>query len=139
MVLSLRQRLLCVLVALLALTPLVLAAGLNPSPKGIATHTQLGLPACGWMVSMGVPCVSCGMTTAFAHAANGNMVRSIITQPMGWVIAVVSAGVAAACVHAACTGWRAERLLNAIVQPTTIWIAAGGLLAAWGYKWIMVM
>jgi hypothetical protein len=132
------QRVLCLVLGLAAFSPLVIAAGLEPSPKGVATHTQLGLPACGWMASMGKPCISCGMTTAFAHAANGSFVQSVVAQPMGWVLAVLAASTGFACLHAAMTGWRAERLLNAVMQPKTLWIVAGGLLAAWGYKWVAV-
>lgn len=138
MVLSLRQRLLCIFIASAAISPLLIAAGLTPSPTGLATHTQLGLPACGWMVGFGKPCMTCGMTTAFANAANGSFVRSIIAQPMGWVLAVLCAATFAGCLHAAATGWRIDRLLTSILQPKVLWYFAGTFLLAWGYKLIVV-
>jgi len=45
----------------------VTAAMLTPSPAGHGTHTQLGLPPCGFLVFSGYPCPGCGLTTAFAH------------------------------------------------------------------------
>src|SRR5690606_33691507 len=48
-----------------------LAPWLTPAAAGHGTHGQLGLPPCGWVLAMGRPCPSCGMTTAFAHAADG--------------------------------------------------------------------
>ena len=60
-------RLIAALVAVGAAAPLVLAASLTPAAQGLGTHTALGLPACGWASMSGIPCPSCGMTTAFAE------------------------------------------------------------------------
>ncbi|MCA9610613.1 MAG: hypothetical protein KC619_33690, partial [Myxococcales bacterium] len=38
------------------LAVLVTAAMLTPSPEGHGTHTQLGLPPCGFLVYTGYPC-----------------------------------------------------------------------------------
>src|SRR5438046_1464548 len=40
----------------------MLAVGvwLNPSAAGTGTHQQLGLPPCGWLQVMGIPCPMCG-------------------------------------------------------------------------------
>ena len=32
------------------------AAYLTPSAEGLGTHTQLGMPSCGWIHTMGIPC-----------------------------------------------------------------------------------
>ena len=72
-------------------TLLGVAAWLNPSTDGHGTHTQLGLPACGWVTGMGIPCPSCGMTTSFAHAADGDFVGSFRAQPAGAFLAIISA------------------------------------------------
>lgn len=50
---------------------LALAALLCPSPLGHGTHRQLGLPPCTFLVLFGRPCPTCGMTTAWAHLAQG--------------------------------------------------------------------
>src|SRR5687768_6027839 len=65
--------------------PLVLAAILTPSERGVGTHRQLGLPECTFLWVTGFPCPFCGMTTSWTHAAHGDVLRSITTQPMGFV------------------------------------------------------
>ena len=70
--------------AILWLTPfavLVVAALLTPSPIGHSTHTQLGLPPCGFLVMTGLPCPGCGMTTAFAHALSQVMKQAVGVDP----------------------------------------------------------
>ena len=47
----------------LALSILVVAAFLKPSPKGLGTHTQLGQNTCGFYERTDYPCPTCGMTT----------------------------------------------------------------------------
>ena len=74
---------------------LLLAAYLRPSPSGMGTHQQgLGLPACNFLRTTGLPCPSCGMTTSFAWFAKGNLLASAYVQPMGTILALL----AAACV-----------------------------------------
>src|ERR1051325_190260 len=78
-------RLLAALVGVGCLGVLLVAAKLDPSPAGHGTHTQFGLPACGWAVVLGHPCPTCGMTTAFAWAVRGRLVASFLAQPMGFL------------------------------------------------------
>lgn len=49
-----------------------LAAGLKPDPRGYGTHQQLGLPPCSLRLLWGIPCPSCGGTTAFAGFVHGD-------------------------------------------------------------------
>ena len=56
---------------------LLLAAWMEPSSRGLGTHLQLGLAPCGWVAYGGIPCPSCGMTTAFAHATDGNLLGAL--------------------------------------------------------------
>jgi Na+/melibiose symporter-like transporter len=49
------------------LAVVITAAFLTPSSEGHGTHTQLGLPPCGFLVYTGVPCPGCGLTTSFSH------------------------------------------------------------------------
>lgn len=64
---------------------LIIARVLRPSPKGVGTHEQLGIPPCLFLKLTGVPCPSCGLTTSFAHAARFNFIASFITQPFGLI------------------------------------------------------
>src|SRR5690606_37804325 len=75
--------------ALLTAVPvavLVTAASLTPSPEGTGTHTQLGLPSCGFLMFTGFPCPGCGMTTAFAHMMRLEVVQAWSANPFGIVL-----------------------------------------------------
>ena len=73
------------------------AAWLNPygpdgTPRGMGTHTQLGLPECNFLRLTGVPCPSCGMTTSFALLMHGDIAASLRTNPVGTLLAVFLLG-----------------------------------------------
>lgn len=60
-----------ILAGLGSLTLLLLAVWLKPNPLGYGTHQQFGLPPCTIQFWFGIPCPSCGGTTAFAHFVRG--------------------------------------------------------------------
>lgn len=66
-----------------AASVLVASRWLTPSPSGVGTHEQLGLPPCGFLLWLGVPCPACGLTTAFAHLAHFELFASLSANPMG--------------------------------------------------------
>ena len=70
---------------LMALAGAVLGVArlLQPSPRGVGTHEQLGLPACFFLKLTGWPCPSCGLTTSFAHAARLDFHEALVAQPFG--------------------------------------------------------
>ena len=76
-----------------------LAARLTPNPKGYGTHRQLGFGRCGMLITTGLPCPTCGMTTAVAYAVRGRLIRAFLAQPAGLVFALATA----ACLIGA--GW----------------------------------
>ncbi len=61
----------------------VTAAMLTPNPHGHGTHTQLGLPPCGFLVFSGYPCPGCGLTTAFAHMVRLEVLGAWAANPFG--------------------------------------------------------
>lgn len=69
---------------------LSLAAYLKPDPSGMGTHCQLGLGRCGMLATTGLPCPTCGMTTAFANAVRGRFVAALLAQPTGLVLALAT-------------------------------------------------
>lgn len=77
------HRLLWTLVTLAALATLVCARLLTPSPTGLGTHVALGLPPCGFVQWLGLPCPTCGLTTAFAHLARLEVLASLRAHPLG--------------------------------------------------------
>jgi hypothetical protein len=62
---------------------LITAAFLTPNPIGHGTHTQLGLPPCGFYVMTGVPCPGCGLTTCFAYMVRADVIGAANANPFG--------------------------------------------------------
>jgi hypothetical protein len=110
------------------------AWSLAPAKQGFGTHQALGLPACSWPARFGVPCPSCGMTTAFALAAKGRLVDSFVAQPMGCLLAVMAGMTLVGSAWSVVTGhtlWPVyERLWNA----RSAWLLGVAALLAWAYK-----
>ncbi len=82
---------------------------LNPyGPDGaartMATHTQLGLPACNMVALTGRPCPTCGMTTSFALLVRGDVRGSLRANWVGTVLAASWAGLLAWAVVSAVAG-----------------------------------
>lgn len=63
---------------------------LTPEPQGFGTHEQLGLPACQSMNWFGLPCPGCGVTTSVAWFAHAQVLESLRTQPLGFLIGVLA-------------------------------------------------
>lgn len=81
-------------------TVLAIAARLSPDPRGFGTHESLGLPPCGFLATNGYPCMTCGMTTAFANMIRLDVAAAWRANPMG--IALFLLTVAAALFAARC-------------------------------------
>lgn len=124
------------ILALATFTLLVIAWRLNPSGDGHGTHTQLGLPPCAWAAWFGKPCVTCGMTTAVSHAADGHLLRSALTQPAGMLFALGCSVAFWISVYVAATGSRIGSVALTLIGGRRIWLWAGVTLAAWIYKMI---
>ena len=130
----LSNRLLGTLVAGAGLSVLLVAARLNPDPRGYGTHTQLGLPPCPWVIAPGRPCPTCGMTTAFAHAAHGHFLDAFRAHPLGLVLALTAAAGFWVGLHAAFTGSRVLSVCGKLLTPKVLWTAAALWGASWAYK-----
>src|SRR5262249_51750842 len=72
-------------VAFVSALTLVIARLLHPSPRGLGTHEQLGLPPCPFLLLTGIPCPSCGLTTSFALAARLEFLSALTIQPFGLI------------------------------------------------------
>lgn len=62
---------------------LACARSLSPAARGVGTHVALGLPPCGFLESLGLPCPACGLTTSFAHLACAQLVPALQANPIG--------------------------------------------------------
>ena len=128
------ERIVAAGLALGAATVLGIAASLQPSANGVGTHQALGLAPCTWVSSFGMPCPSCGFTTAFSHAAHGSLWTAARVQPMGALLALLTAATLFVGAFVALTGSRVGHELGARVTPRTMLVLACIGLAAWGYK-----
>ena len=69
---------------------LIVARCLSPSPVGMGTHQQLGLPPCTFDTLLGMRCPTCGMTTSWAYVTRGQVVSAWQANPGGVCLAIVS-------------------------------------------------
>ena len=115
------------------------AVWLSADANGMGTHRQLGLAPCGFLVGTGLPCATCGMTTAFTHAAHGNLLQSFITQPAGMLLCLLLAIMTILSSYTLIVGISLTPVLQLFWQPRSF--LYGGILIglAWGYKIIMVI
>ena len=120
-----------------ALAVVGLSLYLEPAPDGVGTHTQLGLKPCHKLAETGWPCLTCGMTTAFAHAARFHLLDAIACQPFGALLfaSIICAGAGAAyCLFAG----RPVLHHLAAVHPTKFFAAALVVfvlvMASWTFK-----
>ncbi len=118
------------------LAVLIVAAFLQPLSRGHGTHQQLGLPPCGWVIAFDRPCMTCGMTTAFAFAADADFPRSFAAQPFGTVLAVLAGAVFWLAGGAAVFGWRVGAMFGGIRLSRWLWALGAFAGAGWAYKWL---
>jgi hypothetical protein len=116
-----------------------IAFWLNPydsdgKPRRMATHTQLGMPPCNFVLLTGKPCPACGMTTSFALLVRGDLSASMRANWAGTLIA----GLWALTMVWAIAGGIAGRPLfiprgkGELVLTVTVGIVLALMLVRWG-------
>lgn len=98
-------RVAAVFIAVIPISLLGVAGGLEPNSKGVGTHQQLGLPPCSMRVLFGIRCPGCGMTTSWAHFTRGQFTQSARVNSGGFLLAIFSIIVAFLALR---TSWSAE-------------------------------
>ena len=130
------DRALAAVVAMVAAVSLVMLARIEPDARGHGTHEQLGLDPCGWPMHYGIPCPTCGCTTAACLLVHGRVVDALVTQPFGAVFAAFGALVG---VHAVSCLVRGRSFADLLVRLPFWRIVMGAfllMLGAWGYTWL---
>ena len=127
-------RVLAALVCLACGAVLGAAAWVTPATEGHGTHTQLGMTPCLWATQYGAPCPTCGMTTAFARAADGDFWGGLRAQPFGLLLALGAAAGFWGSLHVAATGSRLGEICGKLLVPRVMWSAVALAGAAWAYK-----
>lgn len=88
---SIKDRLIYLTIPVVSSAAILLGRMVTPSPDGVGTHQQLGLPACLMLTLTGIPCPSCGLTTSFSHAAHLDFSQAMHVQPFGLLIFIMMA------------------------------------------------
>lgn len=127
-----RTRLIGAAVAVPCWALIAIAIWLRPDSRGYNTHTQLGLSPCALPATWGVPCPTCGMTTAFAHMAQGELAAGLRVQAFGAVLFVVM--VVAAVVGTLQVALVANLLGRLRFRTWYLWVVLVFFLAAWAGK-----
>ena len=128
----------CVVVLVLSVVLLIVAASLDPEPVGVGTHRQMGLPACGLLVRFGIPCATCGMTTAVCLAVQGRMIDALTVQPAGAVLAVMTSMAAMISAYGLLTGASLGPVVTWLWRPRLVWAVGGVLIGSWLYKIVCI-
>jgi hypothetical protein len=86
------------------------AARLRPDARGYGTHQQLGLPECSLRTWLGIPCPSCGGTTAFSLFVRGRWMAAVQANAAAFGLALVSVVMIPWCLWSAVIGrtWRVD-------------------------------
>lgn len=127
-------RLVAGIVAVCCAALLTTASVLRPDPRGFGTHQQLGQGPCGMLVWTGLPCPTCGMTTAFAYTVRGRLLAAARAQPSGMLLALGCMAAIALSIGALATGrWYLPRGLAG--RPHLLFVTLLVLLVGgWAYK-----
>lgn len=117
----------------------VVAARLHPDGLTEGTHQQLGLPPCGFVVMAGLPCPTCGMTTAFAHTIRGHVRQAIQSQVAGFLLALGTLAAGIFGFYAVLTGRRPAVNWYRVNPLHVLWGTCGLFVAAWAVKILLVL
>ena len=131
---GLADRLVQTLIAVGAWLVVIVAFHLQPSPDGLGTHQQLGFQPCAFYQMTGRPCPACGMTTAFAHMAHGQVWQAVIVQPFGALLFVLTLAAALGATVTVATGRSWNLLLARWLSPTWVYTAIVLGLGGWAFK-----
>ncbi len=118
---------------------LVIGHRLDASDDGVGTHTQLGLLPCGFLAATGLPCATCGVTTAFTHAVHGRLVIAFKTQPAGLACALITAVGMIIGVYALTTGTPLGPLARWLWRPGTVGVLGALVIGSWIYKSLLMV
>lgn len=119
-------------IAAVALALLVVASRLTPNDRHMGTHRQLGLPPCGFVALTGLPCPTCGMTTAFVCVTHGQLRAALRAQVAGTLLAIGTAVVGMAAALCVVTGRYPTLNWYRVDAVRLVYWAALALVAAWG-------
>ena len=114
---------------------LLLSFWLKPDPRGLGTHEQLLLLPCNFYLLTQLPCPFCGMTTAFAHMARGEVREALLAHPFGALSFVVCALLLPVALGAAISGKNAlDAAKTKLPWKKLSWLITAMVVASWIFK-----
>jgi hypothetical protein len=128
------DRLVWLSLALVASLVILAASWLTPSATGVGTHEQLGLPPCGMLAWLGIPCPACGLTTAFAHLAHGDLLASLRAHPLGAPLFLVTCLSVPGSLWALSSGISVMGAIERVQADRAALYFVLGALAVWGIR-----
>ena len=114
-----------------------LALNIEPDADGVGTHKQLGLPSCAWM-SYGVPCPSCGMTTAVSYSVRGLFLKGLKAQPAGVFFGLSIGVIGILGLWILLTGTSLVGILPYIFSSFIGWSLVTIVILSWLYKIVII-
>ena len=130
------DRLVAAITAATGIAAVVVLLQVAPDARGYDTHVQLGMQPCGWPMVYGIPCPTCGCTTAAANIVHGHLLTGFVVQPFGAVVCLALLVAAAFCLWALVRG---RSVMDVLAQlPLGRLMLGGGLLLllSWLYKYL---
>lgn len=118
---------------------LVLARVLEASAAGHGTHTQLGLPPCGFYSLTGVPCPACGLTTSFVHLMHGNWVGAALANPVGVPLCLLTLAALPLSAWGLLRGASVLTMCRRLGLSTLLSLCGAALFAAWFTRLFVVI
>lgn len=113
---------------------LVTAAMIHPDPRGFGTHEALGMRSCGFILMSGLPCPTCGMTTAYSQMMHGRPLAAFVAQPAGFVLCLGTMVGAVLCLRIAILG-RIPWINWDRIGPVRVMLGFAALLiGGWAFK-----
>jgi hypothetical protein len=91
--------------------------------------------ACSWPQTWGIPCPTCGVTTAACHLVRLEPLAALQVQPFGAVLAGAGIALGVCAVWCLVRGRSLVQVLVGLPYGTLLIWALALFLAAWGYKY----
>lgn len=92
---SVPSRGICLCLGLALAFLLLLPALVEPKPRGWGSHLGLGLPPCPMREVLGLPCPTCGVTTAWALLLRGRLSEGLRVHPVALALHLALTALAA--------------------------------------------
>ena len=130
---SVEHFMLLVLALLGPLVLVVLGLVVTPDERGHGTHEQLGMPSCGMIEWVGVPCPGCGVTTSAALVARGRFGEGLHNQPFGFALAISLPLLAIWALRGHLRG--IDLYLDLLSRRWSRWLPLGAAVFVGGWLW----